>query len=211
MILVIFFTIFIFLLILEKIIYKKPCEFNYYFGVPGSGKTTVAAWLTKKDLKKKKNVYSNVPLKGAYKIDVKNDIGKFLIENGRLIIDEAGVELNNRNYKNMSPDEIKFYKYYRHFKVSIDVFSQSSEDADITLRRLATQYYLLKKSLIPFCVTRRRILKRVGIDKETGQIREEYYFQFLFGRKLIFAPSLWKMFNTESTYELPKKEFKKYE
>ena len=50
-----------------------------YFGVPGSGKTTVAAYLAKKDLKKKRNVYSNVPITGAYKIS-KEDIGKFLIE-----------------------------------------------------------------------------------------------------------------------------------
>ena len=104
---------------------QHPHVLNVYFGVPGSGKTTFAAYLTKwalhenalirfcrryenaltkmilnsKYLKRRIDVYSNVPITGAYRLDAKVDIGNFMIENAKVIIDEAGIEYNNRNYK----------------------------------------------------------------------------------------------------------------
>ena len=142
---------------------QHPHVLNVYFGVPGSGKTTFAAYLTKwalrenalirfcrryenaltkmilnsKYLKRRIDVYSNVPITGAYRLDAKVDIGNFMIENAKVIIDEAGIEYNNRNYKSFPQEAVYFYKYHRHYKVSVDVFSQSYEDMDVTLRRLA--------------------------------------------------------------------------
>lgn len=215
MIIVIYIVLGVFVIakIIEIFTTKKNNLFDIYIGVPGSGKTTFAAWLTKRDLKKKRNVYCNVPIKDTYKID-KNDIGNYLLEHGSLIIDEAGIDYNNRNSskknsKNyMSDEEIKFYKYHRHFDMDVHIFSQAL-DVDITLRRLSSEIYLVKKSMIPFCIKRKRILYRIGIDKETRQLRDEYYFQ-LFGSRLIFSPKLWNMFNSHTTYDLPIKEFEKY-
>ncbi len=77
---------------------------NVYFGVPGSGKTTFAAYLTKwalhenilirlcrkhpnrltalllnsRYLKRRIDVYSNVPITGAYELNAKEDIGHWL-------------------------------------------------------------------------------------------------------------------------------------
>lgn len=201
-------AIFIIAKFIEIFTKKKNNVFDIYLGVPGSGKTTFAAWLTKRDLKKKRNVYSNVPIKGAYHIE-KNDIGKFLLQHGSLSLDEAGVDYNNRrSVKTMTDDEIKFYKFHRHFDMDIHIFSQAL-DVDITLRRLATEMYLVKKSIIPFCIKRKRILHKIGIDKDTRQLRDEYYFQIL-GTRVIFCPKLWKMFNSHSIYELPVKKFEKY-
>ena len=42
------------------------------------------------------------------KLDTKLDIGKFDIHDGRVIIDEAGVEYNNRDFKNFSREQLKF-------------------------------------------------------------------------------------------------------
>ena len=106
---------------------SHPHVLNVYFGVPGSGKTTFAAYLTKWALhenilirfclrhrnwltslflrsgflKRRIDVYSNVPITGAYRLDAKTDIGFHMIENAKIIIDEAGIEYNNRNYKNL--------------------------------------------------------------------------------------------------------------
>ena len=90
------------------------------------------------------------------------------------------------------------------------MFSQSYDDCDITLRRLATNLYLVKRSLIPFFVKRKRILVKIGINKDTKQIEDQYYFQFL-GSRYIFCPPLWKLFKKEERYYLPEKEFKVYE
>lgn len=103
---------------------QHPHVLNVYFGVPGSGKTTFAAYLTKwalhenalirfcrkhqnpvtrvilnsRYLKRRIDVYSNVPITGAYQLDAKTDIGHYMIENAKVIIDEAGIEYNNRSY-----------------------------------------------------------------------------------------------------------------
>ena len=183
---------------------------NIYFGVPGSGKTTFAAWLSRRDLRRKGKVWSNVPITGTYKLDVTADIGVHHIEKGRIIIDEAGIEYNNRNYKNLPMRQIEFFKYHRHYSTAIDVFSQSYEDMDITLRRLAQNYYVVTKSRLPFFIKIRSIGRRVGIDENTHQIIDEFYWRcFLYTRR-VFTPTLWKLFNTKSHKKLKTKDWEKW-
>ena len=229
----------LYLVILLYILYRwlcppeVPCVLNVYFGVPGSGKTTFAAYLAKQSarqsriitwaqahpgkfsekllasrfFKRAMPVYSNVPITGAYHLDPQQDIGKFMICGGKVIIDEAGIEYNNRNFKAFPPEAVYWYKYHRHYECSVDVFSQSYEDMDITLRRLAQNYYVVKKSLLPFFIVCKRIRRKVGIDDNTHQIIDKYYFLPFFGSKRVFCPPLWKLFNSFSRKELPEKEW----
>lgn len=191
---------------------RRGNYFDLYFGVPGSGKTTFAAYLAKKYFKKKLRVLSNVSIKGCYEL-IREDIGHYEIKDCLMLYDEAGIDYNNRNFKEkdkkMSKEEIYFYKYHRHYNVDIAIFSQSHDDSDVTLRRLATRYYLVTRSIFPGFVRRKLITKKIGIDKNTHQIIDEYRFAF-FGVKYIYCPKLWKMFNSHSYKELPKKEFVKY-
>lgn len=216
---------------------RHPHVLNVYFGVPGSGKTTFAAYLTKwalhenpiirfcrlnqnfltlpilrsKYLKRRIPVYSNVPITGAYKLDPKEDIGKYMIENAKVIIDEAGIEYNNRNFKSFPQEAIYFYKYHRHYQVSVDVFSQSYEDMDVTLRRLAQNFYVVRRSLVPFCIVARRIRRKVGVDEQSKQIADLYAMGLPFlDTKRIFSPPLWKLFNSYSRKELPVKKWERW-
>lgn len=215
---------------------KSPSHvLNVYFGVPGSGKTTFAAYLAKQSLKQSRiitwaekhpgkfsdwllnktglfkrriPVYSNVPITGTYSLDPQKDIGVNMMVGGKVIIDEAGIEYNNRNFKAFPPAAIYWYKYHRHYQCSVDVFSQSYEDMDITLRRLAQNYYVVKKSLLPKFIVCKRIRRKVGIDENTHQIIDHYYFGFpVLDSKWIFSPPLWKLFNSFSRKELPEKEW----
>ena len=121
---------------------------------------------------------------------------------------EAGIEYNNRAYKTFSPAAIYWYKYHRHYKCPVDVFSQSYEDMDITLRRLAQNYFVVKKSLLPRFVVCKRIRRKVGIDENTHQIIDHYYFGLpILDTQWIYAPPLWKLFNSFSRKELPPKEW----
>lgn len=192
-------------LILERFIMKPSNSFDIYFGVPGSGKTTFAAWLAKKRLKKKGKVFSNVSIKGAYKVDRK-DIGAYDISNALLIFDEVGVEYNNRDFSKFTDRELYFFKFHRHYHVDVALFSQDWEDMDKKLQKLATRLFYIRKSIIPFCFSRRLIFKTIGIDKETHQIVENYKFSWLH-RRIIFAPVVWKMFNSHDRKEFPKKDF----
>lgn len=187
---------------------KKGNTFDIYFGVPGSGKTTFAAYLTKKAIKNKKKVLSNVPIKGSYQV-VKQDVGHYEIKNCLLILDEAGIDYNNRKFKSFSDEEVYFFKYHRHYGVDVAIFSQGYNDMDLKLRTLATRYYIVKKSILPGFVKKRAIHKKIGIDKLTQQIIDKYEFTLL-STKYIYCPKLWKMFDSYSYKELPKKDFKPY-
>lgn len=218
---------------------RKPRHvLTVYFGVPGSGKTTFATWLTRQTLRESwvvrlckrfpKNrlcqwilkskrlrhplpVWSNVPITGAYKLDPQSDIGHYMICDGKVIIDEAGLEYNSRFFKTFPPEAIYFYKYHRHYGTSIDVFSQSHDDMDLTLRRLAQAYYVISKSVIPFFVTMRLIRRKVGVDPQTHQIVDIYSMGLpLLDTRRIFSPVLWKYFNSYSRKELPEKEWEKW-
>lgn len=213
---------------------KHPLQLNVYFGVPGSGKTTYAAYLARnaarkslvirlcerfpnrftarilagKSWKRPYTVWSNVPISGTLQLNAREDIGKVMIQDGKMIIDEAGVEFNNRNYKNFPPDAIKFFKYHRHYGVSVDVFSQSFEDMDVTLRRLAQNFFVVKRSVLPFFVVTKRIRRKVGIDDNTHQLCDHYSFGLpLLDSKWIFCPPLWKMFDSYDYDELPPKQW----
>ena len=213
---------------------QHPHVLNVYFGVPGSGKTTFAAYLTRwalhenviirfcrrhqnpvtrallnsRYLKRRIDVYSNVPITGPYVLNAREDIGHYMIEDAKVIIDEAGIEYNNRNLKSFPQEAVYFYKYHRHYRVSVDVFSQSYEDMDVTLRRLAQNFYVVRRSLVPFCVVARRIRRRVGVDEHTKQIADLYALGLpVLDTKRIFSPPLWKMFNSYSRRELPRKEW----
>lgn len=189
---------------------KKGNKFHIYFGVPGSGKTTFAAYLTRKYLKKHKNVYSNVAIKGAYSIDALDDVGSYYMDKGVLLIDEAGIDYSNRSFKTMPKYVIKFYKYHRKYDLDVAMFSQDL-DIDIKFRKLATSYFIMKRSIIPFFVTKREIKKKIGIDEMTKEIIDEHYF-VPFSRRWILSAPLWKMFDTKDTNEtaLPHKDFYRY-
>lgn len=239
--------IYILILLICYVLYKKthfkdPKILSVYFGLPGAGKSTFAAYLAaqcnkesllvrfarkhydENDIFKKivdtgklgfvnlrmhTDVYSNVPILGAYEIDSRTDVGFNQFSNGKLIIDEAGIDYNNRSYKSMPKETIKWFKLHRHYKMSVDVFSQSFEDMDVTLRRLAYRYYLVKKSLIPNVICIRRIRRRIGINQDTHQIEDQYEF-VMFGTKRIYAPSYYKYFDSYDAPELNPKEWHKY-
>lgn len=185
---------------------KIPHIVSIYFGVPGSGKTTLAAWLVKHDLRRGGRVWSNVPITGAYKLEPKDDIGKYMICGGRVIIDEAGLEYNNRDFKEFSKNSLYFYKYHRHYELAVDVFSQGYNDMDKKIRDLAQRLYVVRKSILPWFVYRRRIRKKVGINEYTKEIIDDYEF-VPWSRKYIFCPPLWKTFNTISRKPFPEKDW----
>lgn len=171
------------------------------FGNIGCGKTT---WLCKMiaDDKRKKahqHYYANFPTTLAEQIDVMK-LGTYgLPPYSLLVIDEAGIQFNNRQFKTFPKPLIEWLKLSRHYRCDIVLVSQSWDDVDITFRRLTERLYYLKKVV---CFTlKRRIIKSVAVDENTHQIVDGYTLS-----KLLLG-----LFTGDTTFFLRRKYYKYFD
>lgn len=189
-----------------------------FFGNPGCGKTTFACRqffkLQKKDKKKKfyKHYYSNFENNLSENV-VLEGLGEWTFPpQSYIIVDEAGIEYNNRKFKTLPKETIAWMKLHRHYRCDVDFISQSWEDVDITIRRLADELWYIKR-LGPITAVR-RVYKRVGVDDVTHQIIDIYEFgkllpcilPFPFHRKNLFLflrKPYYKYFDTYSRPDTP--------
>lgn len=120
-----------------------------YFGLPRSGKTTVAVALARKYVAQGKDVYVNFPCKVKGTIHIQNEwIGKYDMENGVIIIDEASIFADSRNYKKFSKDLVDFFCLHGHWNNRIILLCQIYNRVDSTIRQMAERLYLVKKNRI---------------------------------------------------------------
>ena len=203
-----------------------------FFGSPGAGKTTLAVKMAIKYQRYYDGTFLNFDhsIKGAFICNL-DGLGEWTFPDHSYIgIDEAGIEYNSRAYKALPKPAIAWFKKHRHYKCDVDVFSQSWEDMDITIRRLSNELWYLYR-IGPWTLSR-RIYKRVTVDKNTEQIIDGYkmasmlwlFIWFLqidlpFGVpnlfkpkfKLTFRPFYYKYFDTYSKDNLPYGKFIKIE
>lgn len=129
---------------------------SLYFGLPGAGKSTLLAShalmaINKKGkYKKYQNVYVNTPdLDISGLIHIENlDLGKYDIRDGLVLIDEATIAYDSRDYKNHSKDFIQYMLLHRHYNVDIELFSQQWDGVDRKIRIITDRVFYLYKGLI---------------------------------------------------------------
>ena len=143
--------------------YKNPYKLIMIFGKKGSGKNTL---LTKWAIKYSKlgyTVYSDSEIFNTYKLDNKW-IGKYdFPKNSVLLIQEAGITWDNRNFKSFPQEVRDFFKLQRHKNVIVVLASQSF-DVDKKLRDLTDEMYLIVNYMRIFSVAK-RINKKITIQK----------------------------------------------
>lgn len=194
-----------------------------FFGSPGVGKTTLACKMAMKNRKLYDHTFCNfensVPGCGTAEMA---GLGTWTFPVGSYIaVDEAGIEYNSRSYKTLPKPTIAWFKKHRHYRCDIDVFSQSWDDMDVTIRRLSNElWYMYRLGPWTLC---RRVFKRVTVDKNTQQIIDGYKmssvlwlliwpFQkwFPFGKKwtLTFRPFYYRYFDSwDIDTFIPTKDF----
>jgi len=188
-------------------------------GAPGVGKTAIAQYIVLDAIAKGIPVYSNRALAGAYKINCQ-EIGKFdfivnqngfLKRGGVLIIDEAGIDFNNREYKSFNIDMIEFFKLHRHYKLDIYVITQGI-DIDLTIRRLITKWYKVVPYKI-FNIISTNYAEMLAVEQqlmiENGEWKMKYEIKKGVTLKIDIMKMV-KLFNSFEIPELPKIEFKKW-
>lgn len=176
-----------------------------FFGNPGCGKTSLAvkqAYSVLKKFRKLKKKGKKMPMcKLLKKVGYAHIYGNFessivkysdMVGLGQwtfppyslVLVDEAGIQYNNRKFKTMPQELIAWFKLHRHYKCDVNFFSQSWDDIDITVRRLADElWYVYKLGVFTVC---RKVYKTVLVDDESHQIIDGYKFGKLLPQLLPF-------------------------
>lgn len=196
-----------------------------FFGAPGCGKTTLCAYFAQKYRKQAlkrafkhrdgdyQYIFSNAEILDTNPLRVKDLDDHAPPENSLLLIDEAGIDLNSRKTLKLSDGFILYAKKHRHNRDDIFLFSQTWNDSDVVLRRLAEEVWYLKK-IGPFTLCR-RILKKVEVDNEKHEIVDGYEKQSLIKRFLpppfgsfsfflVYRPKYYRYFDSWEFEERPR-------
>ena len=190
---------------------------SLYFGLPGCGKTT---WLTKLALDavrhgKYQFVYTNVHLSvpGVTYID-NSVIGTYELENCLLLIDEATLFADSRDFKNFSKGRLEYFLEHRHRNADIVLFTQQWDGVDRKIRVITDRVYYVYKGIIlghwfsscwrvPYGILFPDP-KKTG--EKLGEIVQGYskpnFFVRLFAKR-IFRPLYYKYFDSWELEKLP--------
>lgn len=200
---------------------------SIYFGLPGCGKTSLIAAQAIKESKRMKKgkssfrqIYTNIHLTDIpYVTYIDNDyIGKYDLSGGLILIDEATIFADSRDYKAFSKAKVQFFMLHRHYGCELRLFTQQWDGVDRKIRTITDKVFYLYK---PF-ITGRWITKFYRIpygiiipDKKQnkqnnntslGEIVQGYCKPSLFQRlfcKRVYRPPLYKHFNSWEAPELP--------
>ena len=191
-----------------------------YFGLPGAGKTTMLVKLAvhaSHPRSRYKHIYGNLTLTGIpnyTKIDPM-DLGKYCLEDCLILIDEATVHFDNREYKNFSKAIRDFIMLHRHYNCDLAFAMQSYNGTEKSIRSVCDRLYMLKKTIwtgwykskvwrIPYDIIIPE--KKDTGSAHLGEIIEGYCKPSFFAR--LFTPSLkrakyYKYFDSWERPELP--------
>ncbi|HBN82378.1 MAG TPA: hypothetical protein DDZ89_00890 [Clostridiales bacterium] len=110
----------------------------------GAGKSCYAAKLVKRHLKKGWKVYSNDFVLGAGRINVKQLETMCAPEKSLIILDEASLDMNSRNFAKTALVLIEYFKMSRHYKNKLVLISQTFSDTDKQIRDLAARILFIR-------------------------------------------------------------------
>lgn len=200
--------------------FENPYLIEYYVGVRGAGKSTLATKEAIEFQKKGFKVYANFEVFGAYRIDPA-DIGFYRVPpNSLLLLDEVSLIWSNRDFKNFPREVEAFFRYVRKYHVYTRMYSQNF-DVDAKVRGLVDSIYILIKILNVFTIAKK--VKRTIVlhgstkDEDSGQrtsegfISENFSYDLPSTWKVCFIPRWIKFFNSFEAPELPSKEFYKFQ
>ena len=122
-----------------------------YTGMPGGGKTTALAWRAYKAQKQGRMVFSNVNIKGTYKITFEDIIEFRFPEGCDILIDESGRWFNSRKWASLPEDVFDLFTMHRHLQTNLYIAVQSFARIDKSLREVVELVYWSRNSpMLPF-------------------------------------------------------------
>ena len=191
---------------------------SLFFGLPGCGKTTLMTTRAIEAVKSKryKNVFCNVKIAVPGVTYIDNEcIGRYNLCDAKILIDEATLFADSRDFKNFGKDRLTYFLEHRHFNVDIELFTQQWDGIDRKIRVITDRvYYVFKGKLLGLWFTSYYRIpygiiipdpKKDGSEK-LGEIVQGYckptLFQRIFCHK-IFRPRYYKYFDSWERPLLP--------
>ena len=192
---------------------------SLYFGLPGCGKTTMLARLAFKAVRsgRYRNVYSNVACTIPGVTLITNDcIGTYELRDCLLLIDEATLFADSRDFKNFSKGRLSYFLEHRHRNADIILFTQQWDGVDRKIRTITDRVYYIKKGKlfghwiskcyrIPYDIIIPDPKKNNGGEK-LGEIIQGYAKPPLLVRLFalrVYRPRYYKYFDSWELDELP--------
>ena len=182
---------------------------SLYFGLPGCGKTTLLTRMALKARKHGVKVYGNIPLAVEGYIRIDNAcVGKYMLEDCLILIDEGTLFANSRKYASFSDEMTSFFLLHRHYRADIVIFTQQWDGLDKRIRVITDRvYYVYKGALLGRWFTRYyRIPYGIIIpdpkksdSEKLGEIVQGYCKPSLIKRLLspwLFRPAYYRYFNS---------------
>lgn len=159
---VIFFVLLIFCLVFHRLTrsFLNPYKLVFVFGKKGSGKSTLIQKLSNQYYKRGWTVYSTEESLNPHilPVDPRQLYNINFPEHSCIFIDEVSLIWDNRDFKTMDKKIIEWFRYQRHHKCRVYLFSQSF-DIDKKLRDLTDEMYLVEK-YFRVIVRAKRILRK---------------------------------------------------
>lgn len=178
-------------------------------GLPGSGKSAYGVKLLKKWQKKGIPSYSNYEVDGSFYFETE-DLGRYLLEDGNMVLDEAGIDISNRDFvdrKNKTTDKIarKFWKTHRHYGIGTIVVLSQAFDFDKCVRNLASEMWIIKKTVFPHVSLLTRVKPFWDVDQDGQPVIKWKISPLSF--KVFYRRPYYKFYDSYTVTDLPFKDW----
>lgn len=184
---------------------------SMFCGVPGSGKSTGLAWVARRATTRPERpiylcgskiadahptVYTNFPFPGCYQLDF-DTLGRCDYKDCLIIVDEASMYADSRDYKNFSKSLQFAVTQGRKSSVDYIFCSQQYDDLDKKIRNLTVNLYHFVS--LPFS-----FFKVTHIDPFFGIENARISSGYEWGRsQFIYGKPLFKLFDSYSPIKSP--------
>lgn len=152
------------------------------FGKPRAGKTTLSAGIVQINNKRKakgKGIYfdriysTDETIKGVIPITYKQFGHWDIKDNSLIILEECGIGLNNRKWKEMDDEQKRTIAMIGHHKSTI-LWSSQTADIDKTLRVRTHKLYQVEKYAGQYSLIT-DIEYQFGVNNEMGTLEDRYH------------------------------------
>ena len=160
-------------------------------GQKGTGKSLYTVNYFLKNKRRYNKIYSNKPIKDTYKIDSYNWVFQRFDTNCAIIIDEAQLYFNSREFAKLTKNGVgmallDYLTMCRHYQLDIFFITQSIDRIDCQIRELADYVFYLKKTFkffnIPFFIFGYKFPDIMEFEKfvNPNNFSNQYNCRFLF-------------------------------